>query len=358
MKRLILGPPGTGKTEHLLNDALRSGDDPKQIGFVSFTRRSITEARERIMRHFGIDETEIPYWRTLHSLCFRQLSMSKSQMLSQQRASELLATEGYEISTGRQRAHDDSAFSAMHAMRVGYLPIETVAEQYDVNESDIAELARDYDVIKADHGLFDFTDLLENFVANPYPPPLSALYVDEAQDLNPLQWDVVAALTADHVTYAGDDDQTIFAWAGADVNRMLALDVDSTTVLEQSWRLPESVHKLAVGVSAQIRHRHDKVFRPREHAGIVDWIGDLEDVESNLTTGSWYLLARHRYLLRPVAQWLRECGLPYWYHTREHGFRFVRAGSNTTNHGCHHSHSEGRRSRSCGAGNRHNRTMY
>ena len=43
--------------------------------------------------------------------------------------------------------------------------------------------------------------------------------VDEAQDLTPLQWDMVVkiAKNVDRVYIAGDDDQAIYEWNGADV---------------------------------------------------------------------------------------------------------------------------------------------
>ena len=44
--------------------------------------------------------------------------------------------------------------------------------------------------------------------------------VDEAQDLTPLQWDMVVKIASavDRVYIAGDDDQAIYEWNGADVN--------------------------------------------------------------------------------------------------------------------------------------------
>ena len=49
-------------------------------------------------------------------------------------------------------------------------------------------------------------------------PPLKVLIVDEAQDCTPLQWSVIYKLAenTDRIYLAGDDDQAIYQWNGAD----------------------------------------------------------------------------------------------------------------------------------------------
>ena len=51
LEKLIFGPPGCGKTFTLINvvrDALKKGTPPDKIGFVSFSRKSVEEARTRV----------------------------------------------------------------------------------------------------------------------------------------------------------------------------------------------------------------------------------------------------------------------------------------------------------------------
>ena len=72
---------------------------------------------------------------------------------------------------------------------------------------------------------------------------------DEAQDLSSLQFSMAIKLSklASEVYIAGDDDQAIFSWAGADVKKFLNLN-GSKRVLPMSYRIPASC--------AQISQRH------------------------------------------------------------------------------------------------------
>ena len=98
--------------------------------------------------------------------------------------------------------------------------------------------------------------MLERFVADCGPLDVDAALVDEAQDLSRLQWRVVrhAFTNAARLFVAGDDDQAIYQWSGADVESFLNLKGERE-VLGHSHRLPKLVKATAARVIARVARR-------------------------------------------------------------------------------------------------------
>ncbi len=69
-------------------------------------------------------------------------------------------------------------------------------------------------------------------------------------------------------------------------------------MLDQSHRVPATVHVLAESIAKQIRNRRVKEYRPRDFQGGIRWYGDPEEID--LSEGTWLLLARNGYLLSGI----------------------------------------------------------
>jgi len=177
-------------------------------------------------------------------------------------------------------------------------------------QCDLEDAARTTRLFKAQTGLRDHTDVLEDFLKFAEPPELDALIVDEAQDLSRLQWMCIdkIATNVKEVIVAFDEDQSIHRWAGADLDHVLNLQ-GSIHVLDQSHRIPASVHRLARGIVEKIGRRREKLFRPREAEGLVETLYDIDEIDAS--KGRWFLLGRHGYQLRQLQEICKREGWFY-----------------------------------------------
>lgn len=325
---LILGGPGCGKTTALLGiveEAFSRGVKPDRIAFVAFTRKAAQEARERMVKKFGIEQDKIPYFRTLHSFAFSQIEVERSQILDDQKLRDYAKAEGLDLSdefidefgqaVTQPATEDEKAFNAIALARLTKRSLEDVVIEADLDYDYVRKMRDDYEEFKADALLVDFTDMIEQFEANAQVPVLDLLIVDEAQDLSHLQWLMVERLAenAKDVYFAGDDDQAIYAWAGADIEYFLSLDADRE-VLPVSYRLKQDVFEACQKVIHLVDDRYPKDWQPSEEGGEVDYVSHLEQLD--LSEGSWYLLARTNTLVRRFTKFLQAEGYAYWTPTR------------------------------------------
>jgi len=328
---VILGPPGTGKTTALLRiveEELGRGVAPDRIGYVTFTRRAAEEAVARACAKFQLTPKQLPHFRTLHSMCFRQLGLSSSDVLEGPRMREFARHADLRM-TGRWSEDGsltgfelgDRLLFMENLARIRGVPLRQLYDEWDDNLPwrELERAQRALAEWKVAKGLLDYTDMLSEFVRLGIRIGLEVLAVDEAQDLSHLQWGVVGCLMEGcrRVVIAGDDDQAIYRWAGADVDHLIDLE-GSVSVLDQSYRVPEVVQTLAGQVIEHVSHRRLKAWSPRPVRGELGRAGDLSDVD---LSQDWagegevqpiLVMARNTYILRDqVEPDLRRAGIIY-----------------------------------------------
>ncbi len=325
--KLILGGPGCGKTTRLLRvveEELENGVRPDEIAFVTFTRAAANEARDRAALKFGLDpETDMPWFRTIHSLAYRALEMTREEVMGRDDWNEFSQLIGepiagtvssFEASTNAHHGDKllrvvDYAATTCVSLRDAWNEVGDETAWRDVEQFEAA--LREYKTSIAKLG---FTDMLLSYINEGEPVAVKVAVVDEAQDLTAAQWKVVerAFENVERLYIGGDDDQAIYRWAGADVDHFLHLSSgDDREILELSHRLPRSVFEVGQRIVRQISNRYEKPYRPSDRDGVVDYHTHLEYVPLRNQEGTWLLLARNGYMLEGLEEILRARGLPY-----------------------------------------------
>ncbi len=328
----IFGSPGTGKTTtllKLLEEKISEGFKPEKIGFVSFTRRAVREARSRVIKKFNLSEDDLEYFRTIHSLCYRTLNINSGQVFKGERVKEFSELARIEMSGVSEEDNSGLAVGSkkgdllLFCDEVSRSSERSLKEVWKELECDHTWEEQEYFSkvlinFKKSKNLLDFTDMLDVFIKEETIPQLDILFVDEDQDLTTKQWRVIEKLNQ-HCKFryiAGDDDQAIYRWAGADVKKFLNIK-GNVEVLPISYRLPKTIHKLACDISHKISLRQVKKWTSREDQGSITDISSIEDVD--MSDGEWLILARSGYQLFKAESYCKRMG--WFYEKGYHEFK-------------------------------------
>jgi len=333
MMRKILGPPGTGKTTRLLHYArtfLKLGTPIDKIGYFAFTKKAAGEAKERMLdQNPHINEKELKHFRTLHSLAFWKLGMKKSEVMQDEHYEDIGRSVGIEVtvySNGEETTgfvdSDSEYFNLINIARIKNLDIE---DEYNTGmypqnlDKNLLYILRDeLNNYKKSFHLKDFTDMIKKFIKSELCPKYDVVFIDEAQDLSPIQWKMFDLLkkNSKYIILAGDDDQAIYGWAGADVKRFQQ-EPAKEIVLPQSYRVPRLIQRIAANILSRIpdERRLKKEWEARDDDGSVYFGTSIEDVP--LHEGNWLVLARYNDKLIKLKPLLRDMGIYFEYKKRK-----------------------------------------
>ena len=235
--KLILGPPGCGKTTRLIaeiRDALAQGAHPSRIGVISFTRKAIEEMVTRACAEFNLDPKDFPYMRTSHSFGFRGLGLQPQDIMNKEDYENVGREIGLTFEGNMSNALEDGmplvtigGSGAKYLQMIDRARLRMVDFQREFNDEGdwnmffpkLEQLAGQLEEYKRAANKYDYVDMIEKYIEIGETPALDYLFIDEAQDFTPLQWEMAKKIAAasDQVFIAGDDDQAIHRWTGVDV---------------------------------------------------------------------------------------------------------------------------------------------
>ena len=319
----IYGPPGTGKTTFLLNiveQELEKNLTPEDIAFVAYTKKAASEAINRAAYKFKLDQKDFKYFRTIHSLAFQCLGLSTNDVMKSKHYHEISGALKVDLAPKDTHDEDGNFVQQDPYLKIIDLSRITGVGLYDTFSKfghivggwrkleQIAEYLKEF---KKSRSLYDFTDMLLEFNLRPETwPEIEVLIVDEAQDLSLVQWNVITNLISKckRAYIAGDDDQAIFKWAGADVNTFQSYPGDSI-ILNKSYRIPQSHHFVASKIVRNIKDRVEKEWEAKDEEGKVVTVYSHEAIPYK--DKNWLVLARTKYILNRVEKFFLEQGYYY-----------------------------------------------
>jgi DNA helicase II / ATP-dependent DNA helicase PcrA len=279
---LVVAGAGSGKTRVLTHRVAHLVHDlkvkPNQILAITFTNKAAGEMRERLERMLGATARAI-WILTFHAACGRilrreaarlgytstfsiyddqdQVRLTKACLEELGKDPKRFSPRGIHSQISRMKNELVSPNEAL--ARVASFWDQTVAETYDLYQRRLhASNAVDFDDL-----LMLTVEVLERFpeARTRWQKAFRYILVDEYQDTNHAQYRLLQLLGGEHmnVCAVGDQDQSIYAFRGADIRNIIEFEKDfpgtRIVTLEQNYR---STNAILQAANAVIEHNTER----------------------------------------------------------------------------------------------------
>ena len=282
---LVLAGAGSGKTRVIVEKIahlVSSGRMPaRRIAAITFTNKSAREMRERVARRLKGDAGDGLTVCTFHALGLKLLQVEHAK-LGLKRGFSIFDAEDSAAQFkdllppgSKPDAIEASKQLVSRAKNACLSPEQAAQVAQSVREREAAALYARYQARLAAFNAVDFDDLIRLPVQLLESDPecvaawrerIGYLLVDECQDTNDAQYRLLKAIAGPKgdFTCVGDDDQSIYAWRGANPDNLLQLGSDypqlKVVKLEQNYRCSNRVLRAANALIANNPHEHPKIL--------------------------------------------------------------------------------------------------
>jgi len=294
---LILAGAGTGKTRAItyrIANLIAKGVPAESILAVTFTNKAAEEMRNRVtnlLLRAGVPPGQ-PWVSTFHSLCARVLrreapAAGLPRDFTIYDDDDQVAAVKLAMAKLRIEADDLTPRNVLsrisYAKNHGQTPEQVRAEAFSQDGRQTADIYSAYEEVLEDSSALDFDDLLlrsrrmlreSPAVRGKWQTRFQYLHVDEYQDTNRVQYELMRLLTGpqQNICVVGDEDQSIYAWRGADVSILQSFSRDFSKArivkLEQNYRSTQNILDAAAAVVANNPDRLGKSLRAEKSAGV------------------------------------------------------------------------------------------
>jgi DNA helicase-2/ATP-dependent DNA helicase PcrA len=352
---LVLAGAGSGKTKvltHRIAHLIFQGVPPKHILALTFTNKAAKEMKERVNHMLSavldISGLKLTTFHAFGSYFLRKYAgyfgrKDGFTIYDTEDQLKLLKDVIARLNASAEKSQLSGILDKIQACKdVGKLPHELLFGSYQ-NEKmlDLQEISIAYELALKTANAFDFGDLiLYPYLGLKHQPVILEemrhrwqwVLVDEFQDTNTCQMEFLKQLCPPdrNLFVVGDDDQSIYAWRGANVSNMLDFhhSYPSTQLfkLEQNYRSNGHILNAANHVIQGNQSRHPKrlwtekapgqplvlypAYNDKDEAKYV--IQEIQKYRSyNIAYHQMAILYRNNYLSLPFEEALKAANIPY-----------------------------------------------
>lgn len=297
---LVLAGAGTGKTRVVtfrIANLIRHGTRPDRILAVTFTNKAAGEMQERVGELIGVrkktkgrpikkrvrgNEPPKPMISTFHSQCVQILRRhakalgfpAKFSIYDRSDQESLARSILRELRLPGTALKPSDMLNIIGSWKNASVQPDRAAMIAGTDKEHFAAAGyRRYQAGLAARGAMDFDDLLLHTetlfdehasIRDEEAARYDHVLVDEYQDTNGSQYRITKHLALRHrnLCVVGDDDQSIYAWRGADVTHILSFAEDwpdaKVVCLEDNYRSTGEILAMANRLIAFNSERHDK----------------------------------------------------------------------------------------------------